>query len=165
MSGGNFHGEPLALAADYAKTAVIELASISERRSARLVDGHLSGLPPFLTDAPGLRSGLMIAQYAAAALVNELQVLAHPASVDSIPTSANQEDHVSMGATSALHLARGGRSRADGACHRGALRGAGARLPRADATPAPAWRAPTDDCDRWCRTWSRTGHPRRTSPR
>jgi len=105
ISGGNFHGEPLALTADYAKTAVAELASISERRSARLVDGHLSGLPPFLTDAPGLRSGLMIAQYAAAALVNELQVLAHPASVDSIPTSANQEDHVSMGATSALHLA------------------------------------------------------------
>ncbi len=104
ISGGNFHGEPLALAADYAKMAVIELASISERRSARLVDGHLSGLPPFLTDAPGLRSGLMIAQYAAAALVNELQVLAHPASVDTIPTSANQEDHVSMGATSALHL-------------------------------------------------------------
>lgn len=104
VSGGNFHGEPLALAIDYAKMAVAELASISERRSARLVDAHLSGLPPFLTDAPGLRSGLMIAQYTAAALVNEMQVLAHPASVDSIPTSANQEDHVSMGATSALHL-------------------------------------------------------------
>jgi histidine ammonia-lyase len=104
ISGGNFHGEPLALAIDYAKTAVAELASISERRSARLVDAHLSGLPPFLTDAPGLRSGLMIAQYTAAALVNELQTLAHPSSVDSIPTSANQEDHVSMGATSALHL-------------------------------------------------------------
>jgi histidine ammonia-lyase len=104
VSGGNFHGEPMALAIDYAKTAVIELASISERRSARLVDAHLSGLPAFLTDAPGLRSGLMIAQYTAAALVNELQVLAHPASVDTIPTSANQEDHVSMGATSALHL-------------------------------------------------------------
>lgn len=105
VSGGNFHGEPLALSADYAKAAVAELAAISERRSARLVDGHLSGLPPFLTDAPGLRSGLMIAQYAAAAMVNELQVLAHPASVDSLPTSANQEDHVSMGATAALHLA------------------------------------------------------------
>jgi histidine ammonia-lyase len=103
-SGGNFHGEPLALAVDYAKMAVAELASISERRSARLVDGHLSGLPAFLTDEPGLRSGLMIAQYTAAALVNELQVLSHPASVDTIPTSANQEDHVSMGATSALHL-------------------------------------------------------------
>jgi histidine ammonia-lyase len=104
ISGGNFHGEPLALATDYAKMAVAELASISERRSARLVDAHLSGLPAFLTDEPGLRSGLMIAQYTAAALVNELQTLSHPSSVDTIPTSANQEDHVSMGATSALHL-------------------------------------------------------------
>jgi histidine ammonia-lyase len=104
ISGGNFHGEPLALAIDYAKIAVAELASISERRSARLVDAHLSGLPAFLTDEPGLRSGLMIAQYTAAALVNEMQTLAHPSSVDTIPTSANQEDHVSMGATGALHL-------------------------------------------------------------
>jgi histidine ammonia-lyase len=104
ISGGNFHGEPLALATDYAKIAITELASISERRSARLVDTHLSGLPAFLTDEPGLRSGLMIAQYTAAALVNELQTLSHPSSVDTIPTSANQEDHVSMGATSALHL-------------------------------------------------------------
>jgi histidine ammonia-lyase len=104
ISGGNFHGEPLALAIDYAKAAVTELASISERRTARLLDAHLSGLPAFLTDEPGLRSGLMIAQYTAAALVNELQTLAHPASVDTIPTSANQEDHVSMGATGALHL-------------------------------------------------------------
>jgi histidine ammonia-lyase len=104
VSGGNFHGEPMALAIDYAKIALAELASISERRTARLVDAHLSGLPPFLSDAPGLRNGLMIVQYTAAALVNELQTLAHPASVDSIPTSANQEDHVSMGATGALHL-------------------------------------------------------------
>jgi len=104
VSGGNFHGEPMALAIDYAKIALAELASISERRTARLVDAHLSGLPPFLSDEPGLRSGLMIVQYTAAALVNEMQTLAHPASVDSIPTSANQEDHVSMGATGALHL-------------------------------------------------------------
>jgi histidine ammonia-lyase len=104
VSGGNFHGEPIALALDYAKIAVTELASISERRTARLVDAHHSGLPPFLSEHPGLRNGLMIVQYTAAALVNELQVLAHPASVDSIPTSAGQEDHVSMGATSALHL-------------------------------------------------------------
>ncbi len=103
-SGGNFHGEPLALVIDYAKIAISELASISERRTARLTDAHLSGLPPFLSDAPGLQSGLMIAQYTAAALVNELQTLAHPSSVDTIPTSANQEDHVSMGATGALHL-------------------------------------------------------------
>lgn len=104
VSGGNFHGEPMALPIDYAKIALAELASISERRTARLVDAHLSGLPPFLSDAPGLRSGLMIVQYTAAAHVNELQTLAHPASVDSIPTSANQEDHVSMGATGAVHL-------------------------------------------------------------
>ena len=104
ISGGNFHGEPLALAIDYARIALIELATISERRTARLVDGHLSGLPPFLTASSGLSSGLMIAQYTAAALVNELQVLAHPSSVDTVPTSANQEDHVSMGATGALLL-------------------------------------------------------------
>jgi histidine ammonia-lyase len=105
ISGGNFHGEPLALALDYATLAVAELASISERRTARLVDPHLSGgLPPFLTEQPGMESGLMIAHYTAAALVNELQGLAHPASVDTIPTSANQEDHVSMGGTAALQL-------------------------------------------------------------
>jgi histidine ammonia-lyase len=104
VSGGNFHGEPVAMALDYAKIAVAELASISERRTARLVDAHLSGLPAFLAERPGLESGLMIAQYTAAALVNELQTLAHPSSVDTVPTSANQEDHVSMGATSALHL-------------------------------------------------------------
>ena len=104
VSGGNFHGEPLALAIDYAKIALAELASISERRTARLVDAHLSGLPPFLSEAPGVSSGLMIVQYTAASLVNEMQTLAHPASVDTIPTSANQEDHVSMGATGALHL-------------------------------------------------------------
>ncbi|MGH2379733.1 MAG: HAL/PAL/TAL family ammonia-lyase, partial [Candidatus Limnocylindria bacterium] len=104
ISGGNFHGEPLALALDYATLAVAELASISERRTARLVDAHLSGLPAFLAEDPGVESGLMIAHYTAAALVNELQTLAHPSSVDTIPTSANQEDHVSMGATSSLHL-------------------------------------------------------------
>jgi histidine ammonia-lyase len=105
LSGGNFHGEPLALALDYAKLAIAELASISERRTARLVDAHLSGgLPAFLTERPGVESGLMIAHYTAAALVNELQTLVHPASADTIPTSANQEDHVSMGATAALHL-------------------------------------------------------------
>jgi histidine ammonia-lyase len=104
VSGGNFHGEPLALVLDHAAVAVAELASISERRTARLVDAHLSGLPAFLAERPGVQSGLMIAHYTAAALVNELQTLVHPASADTIPTSANQEDHVSMGATSALHL-------------------------------------------------------------
>jgi histidine ammonia-lyase len=104
VSGGNFHGEPLALALDHARVALTALATISERRTARLVDARLSGLPAFLAADPGLESGLMIAQYTAAALVNELKTVAHPASVDTIPTSANQEDHVSMGATSALLL-------------------------------------------------------------
>ena len=105
LSGGNFHGEPLALPLDLATMAAAELASISERRTARLVDASLSGgLPPFLTDASGRNSGYMVAQYTAAALINELQTLSHPSSVHSLPTSANQEDHVSMGATSALHL-------------------------------------------------------------
>ena len=104
VSGGNFHGEPLALVLDHASVAVTELASMSERRIARLMDAHLSGLPPFLAERPGVQSGLMIAHYTAAALVNEMQTLVHPASADTIPTSANQEDHVSMGATSALHL-------------------------------------------------------------
>ena len=104
VSGGNFHGEPLALALDHARLALTALATISERRTARLVDTHLSGLPAFLANQPGLDSGLMIAQYTAAAAVNELKTVAHPAAADTIPTSANQEDHVSMGATSALLL-------------------------------------------------------------
>jgi histidine ammonia-lyase len=101
LSGGNFHGQPLALALDYAAMAVAELAGISERRIERLVNPRLSGLPAFLTTGGGLNSGYMLAQYTAAALVSENKVLCHPASVDSIPTSANQEDHVSMGATAA----------------------------------------------------------------
>ena len=104
LSAGNFHGQPLALAADYAAIAVSELASISERRVEQLVNPALSGLPAFLTPNGGLNSGFMVAQYTAAALVSENKVLAHPASVDSIPTSANQEDHVSMGAHAARKL-------------------------------------------------------------
>jgi histidine ammonia-lyase len=103
ISGGNFHGQPVAIAMDLAAIALAELGSISERRTALLIDGRLSGLPPFLVAEPGLNSGLMLLQYTAAALVSENKVLAHPASVDSIPTSANQEDHVSMGATAARH--------------------------------------------------------------
>jgi histidine ammonia-lyase len=104
ISGGNFHGEPIALALDFAKLAIAELGSISERRTALLVDPRLNGgLPPFLAPASGVESGMMIYQYTAAALVSEHKVLAHPASVDSIPTSANQEDHVSMGSISARH--------------------------------------------------------------
>jgi histidine ammonia-lyase len=102
ISGGNFHGEPIALALDFAKLALAELGSISERRTALLVDPRLSGgLPPFLADDAGTNSGLMLLQYTAAALASENKTLAHPASVDSIPTSANQEDHVSMGAIGA----------------------------------------------------------------
>ncbi|MBI2781943.1 MAG: histidine ammonia-lyase [Chloroflexi bacterium] len=98
ISGGNFHGEPIALALDFAKIAVAELGSISERRTALLLDPHLNGgLPAFLSSDSGLDSGSMVLQYTAAALASENKGLAHPASVDSIPTSANQEDHVSMG--------------------------------------------------------------------
>ena len=101
ISGGNFHGQPVAQALDFAKIALAELGAISERRTALLIDGRLSGLPPFLVRDPGVNSGMMLLQYTAASLVSENKVLAHPASVDSIPTSANQEDHVSMGATAA----------------------------------------------------------------
>ncbi|WHY84134.1 histidine ammonia-lyase [Neobacillus novalis] len=97
VSGGHFHGQPMALAMDFLKVGAAEWANISERRIERLVNPQLSGLSPFLAPNPGLECGLMVAQYAAAALVSENKVLAHPASVDSIPTSANQEDHVSMG--------------------------------------------------------------------
>ncbi|MDF2958862.1 MAG: hutH [Paenibacillus sp.] len=103
ISGGNFHGQPLAFAMDFLKIAMSVLAGIAERRTERLLNPALSGLPAFLSHRPGLASGLMIPQYVAASLVSENKVLAHPASVDSIPTSANQEDHVSMGTTAARH--------------------------------------------------------------
>jgi histidine ammonia-lyase len=103
ISGGNFHGEPVALAADSFGIAVAELANLAERRIERLMNPALSrGLKPFLAHKPGIDSGFMIVQYSAAALVSENKVLAHPASVDSIPTSANQEDHVSMGTIGAV---------------------------------------------------------------
>jgi histidine ammonia-lyase len=97
VSGGNFHGEAPALALDALAMAAAEIASISERRIERLMNPVFSGLPPFLTRDPGVNSGLMMAQVTAAALVSENKVLCHPASVDSIPTEAGQEDHVSMG--------------------------------------------------------------------
>lgn len=98
ISGGNFHGQPLAFALDFTTVAVTELSSISERRTDRILDPERSsGLPPFLASRPGLNSGYMITQYVAAALVAENRVLCHPASVESIPTSGSQEDHVSMG--------------------------------------------------------------------
>lgn len=101
LLGGNFHGQPIALAADYLAMAIAELGNVSERRVERLVNPQLSQLPAFLVEKGGLNSGYMIAQYTAAALVSENKVLAHPACVDSIPTSANKEDHVSMGTISA----------------------------------------------------------------
>ncbi len=101
LEGGNFHGQPLALALDFLAIAAAELANVSERRTERLVNGALSRLPRFLTTNGGLNSGYMIAQYTAASIVSENKVLAHPASVDSIPTSANQEDHNSMGSIAA----------------------------------------------------------------
>lgn len=105
LSGGNFHGAPVALALDYAAIALTDLAGISERRTERLVNPDLSeGLPPFLASHAGASSGFMIAQVAAVALLNEMKILAHPASVDNLPTSACKEDHVSMGMTAALKL-------------------------------------------------------------
>ena len=101
LSGGNFHGQPMALSFDFLGIALSEIANISERRLERLVNPALSGLPAFLVEKGGLNSGFMIVQYSAAALVSENKVLAHPASVDSIPSSANQEDHVSMGTIAA----------------------------------------------------------------
>ncbi|MFC7391459.1 histidine ammonia-lyase [Scopulibacillus cellulosilyticus] len=104
LSGGQFHGQPIALSMDFLKTACAEWANISERRIERLVNPQLSGLSPFLANDPGLECGLMIPQYVAAALVSENKVLAHPACVDSIPSSANQEDHVSMGTIAARQV-------------------------------------------------------------
>lgn len=104
ISGGNFHGQPMAISFDFMKLGIAELANISERRLERLVNPALSeGLPAFLVQDGGINSGFMIVQYAAAALVSENKTLAHPASVDSIPSSANQEDHVSMGTIAARH--------------------------------------------------------------
>jgi histidine ammonia-lyase len=113
ISGGNFHAEPVAFAADMIALAICEIGSITERRIAMLVDPALSGLPAFLTPKPGLNSGFMIAQVTAAALVSENKQQAYPASVDSIPTSANQEDHVSMAAHGARRLTGMAKNAAD----------------------------------------------------
>jgi histidine ammonia-lyase len=107
VSGGNFHGEPVAQALDLLSIAIADLATLSERHTNRLLNPALSGMPPFLASEPGLDSGLMMAQYTAAALVEELRALARPATVDSASTSADQEDHVSLGMHSALKARRG----------------------------------------------------------
>jgi len=105
LSGGNFHGAPIALVLDFAAIALTDLASISERRTERLINPDLNeGLPPFLTTDPGTSSGYMIAQVTAVGLLNEMKILAHPASVDNLPTSGGKEDHVSMGMTAATKL-------------------------------------------------------------
>lgn len=104
LSGGNFHAEPVAFAADHLALAIAEIGALAERRVALLIDASLSGLPPFLTAASGVNSGFMIAHVTAAALASENKSLAHPASVDSLPTSANQEDHVSMATFAARRL-------------------------------------------------------------
>jgi histidine ammonia-lyase len=107
LSGGNFHGAPIAMVLDYAAIALTDLASISERRTERLVNPDLNeGLPPFLTTHAGTSSGYMIAQVTAVGLLNEMKILAHPASVDNLPTSGGKEDHVSMGMTAATKLRR-----------------------------------------------------------
>jgi len=104
LSGGNFHAEPVAFAADNLALAIAEIGSLAERRIAMLIDSSLSQLPPFLVERGGLNSGFMLAQVTAAALASENKSLAHPASVDSLPTSANQEDHVSMATFAARRL-------------------------------------------------------------
>jgi histidine ammonia-lyase len=104
LSGGNFHAEPVAFAADNLALAIAEVGALSERRTALLMDSNLSGLPPFLVEDGGVNSGFMIAQVTAAALASENKALAHPSSVDSLPTSANQEDHVSMATYGARRL-------------------------------------------------------------
>jgi histidine ammonia-lyase len=104
VSGGNFHAEPIAFAADTLALAIAEIGALSERRIALLIDSTLSGLPPFLVREPGINSGFMIAHVTAAAAASENKSLAHPASVDSLPTSANQEDHVSMATFAARRL-------------------------------------------------------------
>jgi histidine ammonia-lyase len=105
ISGGNFHGEPLALALDFMAIALTDLGNMSERRIAKLIDNHTEQYPSFLAAQGGLNSGFMLLQYTAAALTSENKTLAHPSSLDSIPSSGNVEDHVSMGANAANHCA------------------------------------------------------------
>jgi histidine ammonia-lyase len=141
VSGGNFHGQPVAVALDTVATAIVSLASIAERRLYRLLDEHQSnGLPPFLVHGSGLNSGFMLVQYTAASLVSECKVLAHPASVDSIPSSAGQEDHVSMGMTAARH-AREVVANAETVVALEALGAAQALDLRAPLEPGPATRS------------------------
>ena len=158
LSNGNFHGEPVAIALDTATIALAELAGIAERRIERMVNPTMSeGLPPFLTEEGGLNSGFMIPHYVAASLVAENKVLAHPASVDSIPTSAGQEDHVSMGATAAVHCWQVC-ANVERVLAVELLCGAqGIDFLAPASTRAPAWPRCTRRCASARRTWRTTG--------
>ena len=139
LSGGNFHAEPVALAADTLALAMAEIGALSERRIALLTDTKMSRLPPFLVSDPGINSGFMIAHVTASALASENKSLAHPASVDSLPTSANQEDHVSMATFRRTPAARYGGQYGRHRRDRNARRGAGHRISRATPNqPRPA---------------------------
>ena len=155
LSGGNFHGEPVAFAADIIALALCEIGAIAERRIAMLIDPALSRLPAFLTPKPGLNSGFMMPQVTAAALVAENRQRATPASVDSIPTSANQEDHVSMAAHARAPAAADGGQRRRGHRHRIAGRGAGLRLPRAAAIERAAGSGARPGAQPRFRIWTR----------
>ena len=158
LSGGNFHGAPLAYAFDYAALALTDLAGMMERRIDRLLNPDINeGLPPFLSPHAGLSSGFMIAQIVAAALINECQVLAHPSSTGSIPTSGGKEDHVSMGMTGALKLRQivENAERVVGIELMCAVQGVEFRRPLKPS--AARLRAPAPLCGRLCRGWRRTG--------
>ena len=161
LSGGNFHAEPVAFAADMIALAVCEIGAIAQRRIAMLVDPALSGMPAFLTPKPGLNSGFMIPQVTAAALVSENKQRAYPASVDSTPTSANQEDHVSMAATARAGCCHG-RERHCRHRHRGARRRARLRLPRAAEDQRAAGSAFARCCVPRCRISTMTAISIRT---
>ena len=163
ISGGNFHAEPVAFAADMIAMALCEIGSLAERRIAMLVDPSLSGLPAFLTPKPGLNSGFMIPQVTAAALVSENKQRAYPASVDSIPTSANQEDHVSMATHGARRLLAMAENTARRRRHRVARRRAGLRFPRAAAIERNVWNGRAHCCATRCRISTTIAISRRTS--
>ena len=164
LSGGNFHAEPVAFAADNLALAIAEIGALSERRIAMLIDDSLSQLPAFLVRQGGLNSGFMIAQVTAAALASENKSLAHPASVDSLPTSANQEDHVSMATFAARRL--GPMAENTRGVHRDrAARGrAGHRFPPPARSRAPRSNRPTRCCASASPSTTTTATSRRTSP-
>ena len=163
-SGGNFHAEPVAFAADNLALAIAEIGALSERRIALLIDTHLSKLPPFLVENGGVNSGFMIAQVTAASLASENKSLAHPASVDSLPTSANQEDHVSMATFAARRLGEMGANTAGIVAVEllAACQGLDFRAPSGRRL---GWRKPASWCAARCRFTTRTATFRRTSRR